>query len=246
MEPPFLIKIGICVNIIKKEVILVFPLKDNIPTKTFPFLTVLLIVINCFVFFYELTLPPHLLKIFIHQYGLLPIDILQLRIDKVVTSMFIHGGFAHLFGNMLFLWIFGNNVEDALGKFKFVIFYLICGFGAALTQSVVSLAAGNPFIPMVGASGAISGILAAYIKLYPHAKVLTFIPPFFFMLFVLPAWFFIGYWFFLQVLFAITVPPGMGGVAWYAHVGGFITGWFLINILYRPSKAKIVHYSVLR
>ena len=147
---------------------------------------------------------------------------------------------------MLFLWIFGNNVEDALGKLKFIIFYFISGFGAAAVQSAVALAAGNPFLPMIGASGAISGILAAYIKLYPHAKVLTFIPPFFFMLFVFPAWFFIGYWFFIQILFAMVTPPGVGGVAWYAHLGGFITGWFLIDIMYRPKKMKIVHYSTLR
>ncbi|WP_457639966.1 rhomboid family intramembrane serine protease [Persephonella sp.] len=223
-----------------------FPIKDNIPTRTFPFLTVLLIVLNVLIFGYELTLPPQMLQAFIHQYGLLPVDILSLRIDKVITSMFLHGGFAHLFGNMLFLWIFGNNVEDALGKIKFILFYLLSGFGAALTQSLISLAAGNPFIPMIGASGAISGILAAYIKLYPHAKVLTVIPPFFFMVFVLPAWFFIGYWFFLQVMFAMVTPPGVGGVAWYAHIGGFITGWFLIDLMYKPQKMKIVHYSTLR
>jgi len=222
------------------------PINDNIPTRTFPILTVIFIVINVLVFLYEITLPPYLLKDFIFKFGLLPVDILSLRFDKVITSMFIHGGFAHLFGNMLFLWIFGNNVEDALGKVRFVVFYLLSGFGAAVVQSAVTLAAGNPYLPMVGASGAISGILAAYIKLYPHAKVLTFIPPFFFMLFVLPAWFFIGYWFFIQVLFAMVTPPGIGGVAWYAHIGGFITGWFLIDLLYKPKKVKIVHYSTLR
>ena len=222
------------------------PVSDNIPTKTFPIITIFFILINVLVFIYELTLPPHLLKDFIYSFGLLPVDILSLRFDKVITSMFIHGGFAHLFGNMLFLWIFGNNVEDALGKLNFIVFYLISGFGAAFVQSAVSLAAGNPFLPMIGASGAISGIMAAYIKLYPHAKVLTFIPPFFFMLFVLPAWFFIGYWFFIQILFAMVTPPGIGGVAWYAHIGGFITGWFLIDVMYKPKKLKIVHYSTLR
>ncbi|SNZ07972.1 Membrane associated serine protease, rhomboid family [Persephonella hydrogeniphila] len=222
------------------------PLYDNIPTRVFPVITVLLILINVIVFLYEISLPPQVLQIFIHQYGLLPVDILYFRLDKVITAMFLHGGFAHLFGNMLFLWIFGNNVEDALGRFKFIIFYLISGFGAAITQSVISLVAGNPFIPMIGASGAISGILAAYIKLYPEAKIITFIPPFFFILFALPAWFFIGYWFFIQVLFAMVTPPGIGGVAWYAHIGGFITGWFLIDLMYKPSKAKIVHYSTLR
>ena len=223
-----------------------FPLKDNIPTRTFPLLTVLLIFINTIIFLYEVSLPPNVLVSFIHQYGLLPIDILNLRFDKVITSMFLHGGFAHLFGNMLFLWIFGNNVEDALGKIKFIIFYILSGLGAAVLQSFVSLASGNLFTPMIGASGAISGILAAYIKLYPNAKVLTVIPPFIFFVFVLPAWFFIGYWFFIQVIFAMITPPGVGGVAWYAHIGGFITGWFLIDLMYKPRKVKIVHYSTLR
>ncbi|NPA58148.1 MAG: rhomboid family intramembrane serine protease [Aquificae bacterium] len=222
------------------------PIKDNIPTKSFPILTILIIIINVAVFMYEVSLPRHELEAFIHRYGLLPVDILHFRFDKIITSMFLHGGFAHLFGNMLFLWIFGNNVEDALGKVKFIIFYILSGTGAALTQSLISLAAGNPYIPMIGASGAISGILAAYIKLYPEAKVLTVIPPFFFMVFVLPAWFFIGYWFFIQVLFAMITPPGVGGVAWYAHIGGFITGWYLIDLLYKPPKMKVVHYSTLR
>ncbi|WP_029522729.1 rhomboid family intramembrane serine protease [Persephonella sp. KM09-Lau-8] len=222
------------------------PIKDNIPTRTFPIITVLLIILNTVIYLYEATLPPQKFELFIHQYGLLPIDLLHFRFDKIFTSMFLHGSFAHLFGNMLFLWIFGNNVEDALGKFKFIIFYLLSGVGAALTQSIISLSAGSYFIPMVGASGAISGVLAAYIKLYPEAKVLTVIPPFIFFIFVLPAWFFIGYWFFIQVLFAMIVPPNVGGVAWYAHIGGFITGWFLLDIMYKPSKGKVVHYSTLR
>ena len=219
------------------------PIKDDIPTKSFPIITVLLILINSAVFIYELTLTPEELKMFVYQYGLLPMDIFHGRFDKVITSMFIHGGWAHIIGNMLFLWIFGNNVEDALGKVRFVIFYIISGFGAAFLQSVVSLVEGALNIPMVGASGAISGVLAAYMKLYPHARVAAIIPPFFFMVFVLPAWFFIGYWFFLQVLYAMIVPSSLGGVAWYAHIGGFITGWFLLNTLYPKKKPKLVYYS---
>ncbi|WP_457642459.1 rhomboid family intramembrane serine protease [Persephonella sp.] len=222
------------------------PIKDNVPTKNFPILTIALIIINTVVFLYEVSLPEEEFIRFIHHYGLLPADILYLNWDKIFTSMFLHGGFAHLFGNMLFLWIFGNNVEDALGKVNFIIFYLLSGVGAALVQSVVSIAFGNLTIPMVGASGAISGIMAAYVKLYPEAKILTIIPPFFFIGFILPAWFFVGYWFFIQVLFALVTPPTIGGVAWYAHIGGFITGWILLNILYTPKKTKIVHYSILR
>lgn len=221
------------------------PIEDNIPTRRFPVVTVSLIVINVAVFIYELTLPKPLLEAFFKTYGLLPVDILHGQFQYIFTSMFIHGGWEHIIGNMLFLWIFGNNVEDALGRIKFLFFYLMCGIAAALLQSTVSIMFGNLYTPMVGASGAISGVLGAYIKLYPHAKVLTFIPPFP-ILFVLPAWFFIGYWFFLQVLFAMIVPPTIGGVAWYAHIGGFIAGWYLIDMLYSPKKAKVVHYSLVR
>ncbi|ACO04764.1 MAG TPA: rhomboid family intramembrane serine protease [Persephonella sp.] len=222
------------------------PIKDNIPTNKPPVLTVSFILINVLIFFYEVSLPELELIRFIHQFGLLPVDIIYLNWEKILTSMFLHGSFAHLFGNMLFLWIFGNNVEDALGRFKFVIFYILSGVGAAVTQSFISLAFGNISTPMIGASGAISGIMAAYVKLYPEARILTIIPPFFFFGFILPAWFFVGYWFLIQVLFAVATPPTVGGVAWYAHIGGFITGWILINIMYTPKKAKIVHYSVIR
>ncbi len=216
------------------------PIKDDIPTRETPVLTIAFIVINTIVFMYELSLSDIEFIHFIHKYGLLPTDIFSLRIDKVITSMFIHGNFSHLFGNMLFLWIFGNNVEDALGKIKFLLFYFLSGFTAAFLQSSVSLIFGNLDIPMIGASGAISGILAGYVKLYPEARVITVIPPFIFMPFILPAWFFIGYWFFIQLVFAIAVPPTVGGVAWYAHIGGFIAGWILINKLYSEKNLKLV------
>lgn len=221
------------------------PLKDNIPTNSFPVLTVLLIAINTGVFIYELTLSPDELELFVHQYGLLPTDILQLNILNLFTHMFIHGGIGHILGNMLFLWIFGNNVEDALGKVRFLALYFGSGLAAAFLQSFVAIFEGSLDIPMVGASGAISGILAAYMKLYPYAKVLTFIPPLFFFFFVLPAWFFIGYWFLIQVLYAMFVPTELGGVAWYAHIGGFVAGWILINKLYKKNL-KLVHYSAIR
>ncbi len=222
------------------------PVKDDIPTRNTPVLTILIIIINIVVFVYEISLTPEELTIFVHNYGLIPTDIIEFRFDKVITSMFIHGGFFHLLGNMLFLWIFGNNVEDALGKFKFIIFYLSSGFGAALLQSSITLIFGGYDIPMVGASGAISGILAAYVKLYPYANIITIIPPFIFMPFILPAWFFIGYWFFLQVLFAMSIPPTLGGVAWYAHIGGFLTGWIFLNHIYSDKQTKVVHYSAYK
>lgn len=221
------------------------PIKDNIPTQSFPYLTVLLIGINVGVFFYELSLSPVEFEIFVHKYGLLPLDIVYFNFLNLFTHMFIHGNIAHIVGNMLFLWIFGNNVEDALGRVKFLVLYFLSGFFAAFLQSSVAILEGSLNIPMVGASGAISGILAAYVKLYPYAKVLTVIPPFIFFFFVLPAWFFIGYWFILQVLYAMFIPTSLGGVAWYAHIGGFIAGWFLIDKLYKKSL-KLVHYSAIR
>ncbi|EDP73429.1 rhomboid family intramembrane serine protease [Hydrogenivirga sp. 128-5-R1-1] len=201
---------------------------------------------NILFFIYELTLSREELEFFFHIWGLLPTDILNFQFKKVLVSMFIHGGFVHLFGNMLFLYVFGDNVEDALGKIRYIILYLGSGFGAAFLQSFVNLFAGSIDIPMVGASGAISGILAAYVKLYPNAKIVTIIPPFIFFAFLLPAWFFVGYWFLIQILFAITTPANIGGVAWYAHIGGFITGWFLTDILYPKKNPKLVHYSILR
>jgi len=221
------------------------PVKDNIPTKNFPFVNYSIILLNILVFVYELTLSRYELEFFFKTWGLLPLYLVHLHWINFLTSMFIHGGFAHLFGNMLFLYVFGDNVEDALGKLRYLILYLGSGIGAALLQSIVSLLEGVYTIPMVGASGAISGILAAYVKLYYDAKILTFVPPFP-VLFILPAWFFIGYWFFIQVLFAFITPTTVGGVAWYAHIGGFIAGWFLTDFLYPKKNPKIVYYSTLR
>lgn len=212
------------------------PLKDNIPTRNFPAVTVSLIVVNVFIFIHELTLPPDILKSFVYMYGLLPVDILDLNFKTLFTHMFLHGDLGHLIGNMLFLWVFGNNVEDVLGKINFVIFYLLCGLGSAFLQSSISILSGDLNTPMIGASGAISGILAAYMRLFPYGRIMAVIPPFIFLVFTLPAWFFIGYWFLIQVLSAMFIPTELGGVAWYAHIGGFITGWYLIS--YFISKRK--------
>lgn len=205
------------------------PLKDNIPTKHFPAITVMLIAINIAVFIHEMTIPSWQLQELVHQYGLLPTDIIELNIVPLFSHMFLHGDLGHIMGNMLFLWVFGNNVEDALGKLKFIIFYIVSGLGSAFLQSFISLLSGDLTTPMIGASGAISGVLAAYMRLFPYGKVLTVIPPFIFFVFTLPAWFFIGYWFVLQVLSAMFVPVELGGVAWYAHIGGFITGWYTLR-----------------
>lgn len=222
------------------------PIKDNIPARKIPIVNYSLIIINILVFIYELTLSREELEVFFHSFGLLPLDIIYLNWQNLITSMFIHGGFAHIFGNMLFLYVFGDNVEDALGKLRYLVLYIGSGLGAALLQSFVNILASNLTTPMIGASGAISGILAAYVKLYPEAKILTIIPPFIFFTFILPAWFFVGYWFFIQVLYALLTPPTMGDVAWYAHIGGFITGWLLVDILYSKKNPKLVYYSTLR
>lgn len=221
------------------------PLKDNIPTNSIPIVTLILIGINVGVFLHEISLDDTQLEHFVHLYGLLPLDVVQFNLVNLITHMFIHGDLAHLFGNMLFLWIFGNNVEDALGRVKFVLLYFVSGFVAAFLQSSVAILSGTLDIPMAGASGAISGILAAYGKLYPFARVYTFIPPFFFFIFALPAWFFIGYWFVIQLLSAMFIPVSLGGVAWYAHIGGFLAGWFLVDKLY-PKSLKIVKYQSIR
>ncbi|HVP66816.1 MAG TPA: rhomboid family intramembrane serine protease [Anaeromyxobacteraceae bacterium] len=149
----------------------------------------------------------------------------------ILTSMFLHGGVLHLAGNMLFLWVFGPAVEDAIGRARFVGFYLASGVAAAIAQTLLSFAAGDPFIPMVGASGAIAGVLAAYVVLFPWARVLTVVPIFVFIRFMhLPAGFFIGLWFVLQVVNAV-LGGGGSGVAFFAHVGGFVFGWLVTKVL---------------
>jgi membrane associated rhomboid family serine protease len=149
----------------------------------------------------------------------------------IVTSMFLHGGFLHLGGNMLYLWIFGNNVEDAMGHGRFIVFYLLCGAAAALAQALP-----NPesTIPMIGASGAISGVLGAYVLLHPHARILVGIPIFFYLhLTYLPASLMLGIWFLMQIISSFNINPEEGGVAWYAHIGGFVAGLVLIPFFKR-------------
>jgi len=156
----------------------------------------------------------------------------------VLTSMFLHGGLFHLLGNLLFLWVFGPNVEDMLGRVRFLGFYLASGIAAAAAQTLLSLAQGDPLMPMVGASGAIAGVMAAYMVFFPRARVLTAIPIFFFVRIVhLPAAFFIGLWFVLQLLYAFL--GGIGsGVAFFAHVGGFVFGWVVTKALMLATQRR--------
>lgn len=227
------------------------PLKDDNPGETVPFITVGLIIVNVLVSLYQFYLFFNFgpkAQYFIYSYGVTPLRVsgellsfpphFQSSQITLITSMFLHGGFLHLAGNMLFLWIFGNNVEDALGHFRYLIFYLLCGIAAAYLQIATA-----PYskVPMVGASGAISGVLGAYLLLFPRAKVLTIIfLGFFWDLIRVPAMIVLGFWIILQVIYGMTSLGGAsgGGVAWFAHVGGFVAGIVLLFI-FKKRKYKI-------
>jgi membrane associated rhomboid family serine protease len=216
----------------------VIPLQDDIPTTRAPVVTVALASANLAAFLWQVAVVG--LPLSVRIGGVIPYEILTWRdvvpTDlvpppfTVLTSMFLHGGFMHIAGNMLFLWIFGNNVEDALGRAKFLAFYLACGVAAALAQVAASAVAADGhalLVPMVGASGAIAGVLAAYMVLFPHARILTFIPLFLGLVRV-PASLYLGLWFLVQLVSAVFGDAG-GGVAFMAHVGGFVTGWVLVK-----------------
>jgi len=158
------------------------------------------------------------------------------QISHLITSMFLHGGWMHLLGNMWFLWLFGNNIEDSMGRLRFLLFYLLTGLAAAFGQVVANP---NSVIPMVGASGAISGVMGAYLILYPRVKVYVLVPIFiFFTSIALPAWMMLGYWFFLQLASGLVSNDDMGGVAFWAHVGGFVAGIVLIKFFVRDEYVQ--------
>ena len=228
------------------------PLKDENPTSRFPIVTVTIVVLNVVVFLLQL-LSPEGLQFSIYKMGTIPYEIthfqsLPLLVGQtaeqvtrlappltLIVSMFLHGGFLHLLFNMLYLWIFGNNVEDFLGPFRFLIFYLIAGVGASLTHILFNA---NSQIPMIGASGAIAGVLGAYLVLYPKARVMTFMFLFFFIRIVpIPAAFVLGFWFLMQIL---SVGVG-GGVAWFAHIGGFLIGMGLIKLITKKRPKVWIH-----
>lgn len=213
------------------------PLKDDNPTRTTPFVDYALIAACVLVFLWQVSLGERI-EAAIYAYGLIPDQLLgdarlppELRVVPawmtVFTSMFLHGGWMHLIGNMLYLWIFADNVEDRLGHGRFVVFYLLCGIAAALAQALPDP---QSQIPMIGASGAISGVLGAYLLLYPRARVLVLIPlgPLS-QLVRLPALLVLGLWFGLQLLSEMFAPPG-AGVAFRAHIGGFVAGLLLLPV----------------
>jgi len=224
-----------------------FPLRDDNPTRIVPLITWTLIAVNVMVFFYQASLGPRAGEIFIYKYGTIPAVVVGTKslpaslsaippAASIFTSMFLHGSWMHLIGNMWFLWIFGNNIEEAMGAFRFLIFYLLCGFFASLTH-ILSNASST--IPSIGASGAISGVLGAYAVIYPRARVWTLIFLFFFVrLIYLPAAIVLLYWFILQVLYSsVTGPQTSGGIAYGAHIGGFIAGVLLVG-LFKKKKVR--------
>jgi membrane associated rhomboid family serine protease len=221
------------------------PLRDNVPRSSWPGVTVALIAANCFVFIRELSLGPFQRNLMIESYALVPARTAAFLSGLPVsparallpffTSMFLHGGWLHLIGNMWFLWIFGDNVEDRLGHFRYLLLYLCCGLAGAVTYVYFSL---ESTMPSLGASGAIAGVMGAYLVTFPRARVLTLVPIFFFLTtWEIPAYFILIYWFLLQFLNgvgSIAATDQGGGVAWFAHVGGFLAGVPLMLLL-RPS-----------
>lgn len=206
------------------------PLRDNVRSNSFPIVNTVIIILNIIVFIYEIYLGSGIRR-FIMENGLIPAVVTSFqpisiseRITPFFTSMFIHGDFFHIIGNMLFLYIFGDNVEDKLGHLRYLLFYVVTGIGAAILQIVMNT---DSLIPMVGASGAVSGVLGAYILFFPHARVLTLVPIFVFIQLVyIPSVIFIGLWFFIQFMSGVMTVggPDTGGVAFWAHVGGFVAG----------------------
>jgi membrane associated rhomboid family serine protease len=217
----------------------VIPIHDDNPVEITPFVTVALIAACSLIFFYQVSLGSEVGQLFVYQYGAIPAvlfgreslprEMIALPASfSLITSMFLHGGFMHLIGNMLYLWIFGNNIEEAVGHFRFVLFYVVCGIIAAMSHAMTDP---GSVVPMIGASGAISGVLGAYLLLYPHARVMVLIPLGIFSRMVyIPAGFVLAFWFVLQLLSgAVTAGRPGGGVAWFAHIGGFVAGMVLIG-----------------
>jgi len=212
-----------------------FPIRDTQPSYSRPIVTILIIVLNVMVFLYEFTLDEYSRNYFIGNYGLIPA---RFHASAVITSMFLHGGWLHILGNMWFLWIFGDNIEDVLGHAKYLVFYLLCGIAAGLTQTVFNV---GSRLPMVGASGAIAGVMGAYLVKFPRARIVTLVFVFFFITTIdVPATLMLRYWFFIQIFNGIgTIGYShllQGGTAWFAHVGGFIAGIILVNLLGTRQK----------
>ena len=220
------------------------PLRDVIPSRTTPYITVTIIVLNLAAWLFELALPREILPVFLQFYGVVPADFhpsslvtsmflhSDFRASTLVTSMFLHGSWSHVLGNMWYLWIFGDNVEDRMGHGRFIVFYLLCGFAAAFGQILMDP---TSMLPTIGASGAIAGVMGAYFVLYPRSRVLTLIPLIIFWEIIeIPAVVLLGFWFLMQLFsagaIAVTANTGQGGVAFAAHVAGFIVGMIAVFV----------------
>lgn len=223
------------------------PIRDNLYRRSFPFVTLLLILANALIFFYQKTLPPRAVEHFFYQYGLVPglitepfialrLGLASGLIRPFFTSIFLHANIGHLLGNMWALWIFGDNVEDHMGPFKFLLFYTLSGIGAGLIHFLTNI---HSLVPTIGASGAIAGIMGAFMILYPRARIVTLLPIIFFYTIVnIPAFIYLGIWFFSQLYFgALTLGAATaGGIAWWAHIGGFIIGLFILPYFRRKKE----------
>jgi hypothetical protein len=239
------------------------PLKDDTPRYSTPLVNYFLILANVLVYLFESSLDRRSQGMFIQTFGLVPARLAAIlhttvphahahgyaavspvfALVPVLTSMFLHGGVLHLVFNMWFLWVFGRNVEDALGHFPYLVFYLTCGLAAALAQTLADM---NSLIPMVGASGAIAGVMGGYFVLYPRARVLMLVPFLFVFFLWLPAWVVLGYWFALQFLSGVgtalvAADRSSGGVAFWAHVGGFLAGVLLVRLF--PLQTRRYRYG---
>jgi rhomboid family protein len=234
------------------------PIRDDQPRFSTPFVNFFIIGLNVAVFLFELSVGMQgrrALNALIFQFGVVPLHFERALAGSphytvpatfltILTSMFLHGGWLHIIGNLWFLWIFGDNIEDYLGHFRYLIFYLLCGFAAALTHIVLNLGSNEP---TVGASGAIAGVMGGYVLLYPRARVLTLVPLIiFFTFWWVPAWVFLGYWFVIQFLSGAATSiaetsRATGGVAFWAHVGGFVAGVILIKVF--PQRTRSYRYG---
>jgi membrane associated rhomboid family serine protease len=213
------------------------PLRDVIPSRTTPFVTITIIILNALAWLFELSLPHDDLTQFLTSFGVVPA---YFAWPTLITSMFLHGSWSHVIGNMWYLWIFGDNVEDNVGHGRFVIFYLLCGIAAAFGQIVADP---ESMLPTIGASGAIAGVMGAYFVLYPRSRVLTLIPFIFLQVVEIPAVVLLGFWFLMQLFSAGTIAMtatshGSGGVAFAAHVAGFVVGVVGVFVLRKRENYR--------
>jgi membrane associated rhomboid family serine protease len=221
------------------------PLRDVIPSRTTPYVTIALVVLNSLIFLYQWSLGDQG-NAFVETFGLIPA---YFSWGTVFTSMFLHGGILHVAGNMLYLWIFGDNVEDRMGHGRFIVFYLLCGIAAALAQT---LSVPDSTVPMVGASGAIAGVMGAYFILYPHSRIVTLVTLLiFWQVMEIPAIVLLGFWFVMQFLSGVgsiataTGREAGGGIAFWAHIAGFAAGVIGVFLFRRPERQRVEWWNEL-